>query len=115
MKMKTSAHQKVMVGLPGDAEQRKRTPICSGLLDYFPAACAAVSQLSLIGNEQHNPGEPMNWARSKSSDQADTIVRHLMERGTFDDDGVLHSVKVAWRALALAQTELEEVAGWRYE
>jgi hypothetical protein len=30
-----------------------------------------------------------------------------MERGTFDTDGVRHSVKAAWRALAEAQMELE--------
>ena len=31
-----------------------------------------------------------------------------MERGTLDGDGVSHSAKVAWRALALLQTEIEE-------
>ena len=87
-------------------------PIASGLLDYFPAACAAVAELSLIGNEQHNPGEPLHWARGKSTDQADTIVRHLLERGLVDDDGVRHSTKLAWRALALLQEELEAQAGW---
>jgi hypothetical protein len=49
----------------------------------------------------------MHWAREKSTDHADCIVRHLVERGAVDSDGVRHSVKVAWRALALAQTEIE--------
>jgi hypothetical protein len=33
-----------------------------GLLDYFPKACAYVSFVSMMANEQHNPGEPMHWA-----------------------------------------------------
>lgn len=95
------------MSLPTDAAQRKALPIVSGCLDYFPDALVAVAELSRIGNEQHNPGEPLHWARGKSGDEADALVRHLMQRGTVDTDGVLHSVKVAWRALALAQKELE--------
>jgi hypothetical protein len=76
-------------------------------LDYFPAACAAVAHVSYVANQQHNPGQPMHWAREKSTDQADCLVRHLTERGTFDDDGLRHTAKVAWRALALLQEELE--------
>jgi hypothetical protein len=94
--------------LPTDAQARKDIPIVRGLLDYFPAACAAVAELSRIGNEQHNPGEEMHWARGKSSDHADCAVRHLMERGTVDTDKVRHSAKAAWRALANLQIELEE-------
>ncbi|KAF1711076.1 hypothetical protein CSC70_03885 [Pseudoxanthomonas kalamensis DSM 18571] len=30
-----------------------------------------------------------------------------MQRGTVDTDGVRHSAKVAWRALALLQKEIE--------
>jgi len=110
-----SPHQNVMLNLPTDAAERKQMPVCSGLLDYFPMACAAVAELSLIGNQQHNPGEPLNWARGKSTDQADTIVRHLMERGTLDTDSIRHSTKVAWRALAMLQEELEALEGWSPE
>jgi Domain of unknown function (DUF5664) len=94
--------------LPQDPAERKRIPIASGVLDYFPAALAEVARVSHAGNEQHNPGEPLHWARGKSMDQADTIVRHLMERGTVDTDGMRHSAKMAWRALALLQLEMEE-------
>ncbi len=94
--------------LPMDAGLRKEIPMCRGMLDYFPDACAAVANLSHVGNEQHNPGEPLHWAREKSTDHADCIVRHLVERGTIDTDGIRHSTKVAWRALALLQTEIEE-------
>lgn len=94
--------------LAGDAAARKNVPMARGLLDYFPNACAAVAELSRVGNKQHNPGEPMHWARDKSTDHADCIVRHLLDRGTIDTDGQRHSTKIAWRALALLQTELEE-------
>lgn len=86
---------------------RKNQPVVSGCLDYFPAALLAVAELSRIGNDQHNPGQPMHWARAKSGDEADACVRHLLERGTMDSDGVRHSTKAAWRALANLQKELE--------
>jgi hypothetical protein len=95
------------VALPTDPKERKNIPMVQGLLDYFPAALAAVSDVSRIGNEQHNPGQPMHHARGKSTDHADCIVRHLLDRGTVDTDGARHSAKVAWRALALLQEELE--------
>jgi hypothetical protein len=99
-----------MPNLPTDPRDRKERPITRGVLDYFPDAIAAVSNVSFVGNEQHNPGEEMHWARDKSSDHADCIARHLIERGTADNDGLLHTAKLAWRALALLQTELEERA-----
>lgn len=97
--------------LPIDPAQRKSIPMATGLLDYFPLALAEVAKLSLIGNRQHNPGQPMHWARGKSTDHADTILRHLIDRGTIDTDGVRHSTKVAWRALAMLQQELEDAGG----
>lgn len=81
--------------------------MCGGLLDYFPAALAAVAAHSMAGNAKHNPGQPLHWARDKSLDHADCITRHLVERGGFDPDGTRHSAALAWRALALLQTELE--------
>jgi hypothetical protein len=83
--------------------------MATGLLDYFPDACAAVAHVSWTGSKQHNIGQPMHWSRDKSQDHADCIVRHLVERGDLDTDGERHSAKVAWRALALLQLELEEV------
>lgn len=94
--------------LPIDNAARKAIPVCRGMLDYFPAAIAEVSRVSQAGNDQHNPGEDIHWARGKSMDHADCIVRHLMERGTMDEDGMRHSAKLAWRALALLQQELED-------
>lgn len=77
------------------------------MLDYFPDALVAVSNLSYVGNEQHNKGKPLHWDRSKAGDEADTLIRHFLQRGTVDVDGVRHSAKMAWRALALLQKEIE--------
>jgi len=96
-----------MTLLSTDAKERKGVPVTTGVLDYFPLAIVEIARLSKAGNDQHNPGEPLHWAKEKSTDHADCIVRHLIERGTFDSDGMRHSAKVAWRALALLQIELE--------
>lgn len=37
-------------------------------------------------------------------------MRHFVERGKLDSDGLRHSAKMAWRALALLQKELEREA-----
>lgn len=92
--------------------KRKAQPITRGALDYFPDALLAVAELSRIGNEQHNPGEPLHWAKEKSTDHADCLVRHLLERGQIDPtSGLSHTVSVAWRALALLQTEIDAQRG----
>lgn len=96
-----------MTTLTTDAKSRKAIPIATGFIDYFPDAIAAVAQLSQIGNDQHNPGKSLFWDRSKSGDESDCLMRHFLERGTIDTDGVKHSTKVAWRALAMLQKEIE--------
>lgn len=93
--------------LPSDASERKHVPLHSGLVKYFPDALIAIADLSWRGNEQHNPGQPLHWSREKSSDHEDCLMRHHFEAGTFDKDGVRHSTKRAWRALAALQLEIE--------
>lgn len=93
--------------LPADPKERKGAPIYSGVVRYFPDALVAVAQLSKVGNDQHNPGQPLHWAREKSTDHHDCILRHITDAGTLDSDGVRHSTKVAWRALAALQVEIE--------
>lgn len=95
------------MSLPTEASERKDIPIFRGVLMYFPDAIAAVAALSQAGNEQHNPGSELHWDRSKSGDEHDALVRHLMEAGELDTDGQRHSAKVAWRALAALQKEIE--------
>jgi len=90
------------------ATLRKDTPVFAGVLNYFPDAVRAVAQCSKIGNDQHNPNKPLHWDRSKSGDELDALTRHLLEAGTVDADGIRHSTKVAWRALANLQKEIEK-------
>ena len=89
------------------AADRKAMPVCTGCLDYFPDALLEVSRVSKAGNDQHNPGEPLHWAKEKSTDEPDALLRHLIDRGKRDTDGQRHSAKVAWRALAMLQREIE--------
>jgi hypothetical protein len=89
------------------AKERKETPIFSGVLMYFPDAIREVAQCSFKGNEQHHSDKPLHWDRSKSGDELDALTRHLMDAGTLDTDGVRHSAKIAWRALANLQKEIE--------
>src|SRR3990167_5936603 len=93
--------------LPTAGDLRKKFPVASGVMDYFPDALVAISNVSWTGNEQHNPGQELHWARGKSADEADTMIRHFLQRGSLDSDGVRHSAKMAWRALALLQKEIE--------
>lgn len=89
-------------------QERKKRPVFMGVLNYFPNALAEVAYTSFVGNEQHNPGQKLHWAKEKSTDHEDALVRHLLSRGTRDTDGVRHSAKVAWRALAMLEMEIEE-------
>jgi len=93
--------------LPDAPAERKKYPVASGVLDYFPDALVALSNVSWRGNEQHNPGQPLHWARGKSSDESDTMIRHFLQRGSLDSDGIRHSAKMVWRALAILQKEIE--------
>jgi hypothetical protein len=103
------------VTLPTDSNMRKEYPLFRGCLRYFPAALAGVARTSKLGNDKHNPGEPMHHARGKSTDHGDCIIRHLIDvedllarltRGDKDvtSRAVLDEVnQMTWRALALSQ------------
>lgn len=104
--------QNVLRELPNLPGPRKTMPIATGVLDYFPLAMAEIARISKAGNDQHNPGQPLHWNRGKSSDHADCVVRHLIERGTIDTDGMRHTGKAAWRMMALLQEELEAEQGF---
>ncbi len=88
--------------------KRKQMPVFTGVLRYFPDAIKEVAKVSYTGNQQHHPDKPLHWDRNKSTDELDALSRHLIDAGTFDEDGMRHSAKVAWRALANLQKELEE-------
>jgi hypothetical protein len=88
-------------------QKRKEIPLYRGLVKYFPDALCEVARVSYIGSKQHHPDEDIHWDRDKSTDDLDALMRHLMENGMHDIDGVRHSAKVAWRALAHLQKEIE--------
>lgn len=91
---------------------RKRYPIFTGVITYFPDALMEISQASLAGNKQHVPGEPLHWDRTKSTDDIDAMMRHLIDHAKgikYDDDGVLHLSKAGWRLLAVLQKQIEEL------
>lgn len=91
--------------------ERKRFPIYSGVLAYFPDALARVAEVSFMGNEKHNPGQPLHWSRQKSADHKDCAARHLIqsqwedltEQGAED-----HLAEAAWRILAALQIREEQ-------
>jgi len=93
------------------AEERKGIPVYSGFVKYFPRAILAVARLSKVANDQHNPGEPLHWAKEKSQDEPDALMRHMIDDvlgEAQDTDGILHKTKMAWRAMANLERELEK-------
>lgn len=84
--------------LPNDSAERKTYPLYTGLVKYFPDALALVANLSWKGNQQHHPDKPLHWDKSKSTDELDALMRHLLEE---------EWEAVAWRALANLQREID--------
>ena len=73
--------------------KRKQMPVFTGVLRYFPDAIKEVAKVSYAGNQQHHPDKPLHWDRNKSTDELDALSRHLIDAGTFDEDGMRHSAK----------------------
>lgn len=95
-----------------NSNDRKNRPVFSGVLQYFPDAIMEISHHSKKGNDKHNPGQPLHWAKEKSKDHADCIARHLIDIGPSwdaldEETQSYHASALAWRALALLQTVLE--------
>lgn len=96
--------------LDNKAQERKNTPVFSGVIKYFPLALKEIAKASAQGQKQHNPDKPLAWDRSKSGDELDAMMRHLLDHASgedFDDDGVRHIVKCGWRILAFIQKTME--------
>ncbi len=100
--------------LPTDDKARKALPIWTFLMEYFPDAFLATVGVAVAGNDQHNPGQPLHWAREKSTDQMNTAFRHMFDygRGTpRDTDGQWHLAKAIWRLSAQLQLDIEAERG----
>ena len=91
-----------------DSKQRKMMPVVSGVLDYFPDAIAAVAYVSYLGNQKHNPGQDLHWARGKSDDHIDCLGRHLLSRGGVDQEGIMEYAEMVWRGMASLQLYIEK-------
>ncbi len=103
------------MSLPTDAKERKDIPVYSGFVCYFPDAIAEVAKLSKAGNDQHNPGKPLHWDRSKSGDERDALMRHVIDGACImvgDEDAldlaILEARAVAWRSMADLQKLCEQ-------
>lgn len=97
--------------LPTDAKERKNIPVYSGFIMYFPDAIAEVAKLSKEGSDQHTPGAPVHWDRSKSGDEMDALCRHMLDGARelqLLDERIEHQRAVAWRAMAQLQKLCEE-------
>ena len=87
------------VGLPEDAQARKNIPVYTAFVKYFPDAMVEVAKLSVKGNAQHNTPEKIWWDKSKSTDELDAMLRHMLE-GDW--------AAMAWRSLAHLQRVIDQ-------
>ena len=97
------------------AQDRKTYPLYEGLFGYFRDALYRVARVSWVGNQQHNPGQPLHWARGKSMDHMDCAFRHAGEfdENDFSDASEEAGGALCWRVLAVYQIYLERKYGLR--
>lgn len=97
------------------AEERKQYPVYEGVIGYFRDAIFRLAKVSYDGNQQHNPGQPLHWARGKSMDQLDCVLRHCMavDLNDMSDETEAHLASAFWRAGAILQLYLENKYGIR--
>ena len=95
---------------PTEDKARKKLALWAYITQYFPKALMAELGVAVAGNEQHNPGEPLHWAREKSKDQMNTAFRHMWDHAcgvTKDTDGQYHLAKAIWRLKAELELTIE--------
>lgn len=98
------------LGLPTTDKERKAMELWTFLMEYFPDTFLAVFGVSKAGNDQHNPGQRLHWARHKSTDHMNTAFRHMWDYGRGvkkDTDGQYHLAKAIWRLSAELQLLIE--------
>ena len=108
-----SCQESGLQGLPTADTERKQIRAFTGFVKYFPLAIAEVAKLSKVANEQHNPGSPVHWDLSKSQEELDSLMNHMLDYAcgveTDPVDGVGHLVKLAWRAMAQLERKLRGI------
>ena len=87
-----SAHRRI----GSNSEQRKRVPIYTGFIKYFPDAIIEVTKQSTRGMLQH---DTPTWNKDISKDELDALMRHMIEEDW---------AAVAWRAMANLQRKCDE-------
>lgn len=93
--------------------RRKDQPVTEGFFKYCPAAIRLASEISRLGNDKHNPGEPLHHARDKSGDHLDCVGRHLLDADSVDgDSGIIEAVNAFWRLGMYIQEKCEREYGW---
>ena len=84
--------------LPNGSAERKEYPLGSVWFGQFPSAMVALARHSWEGNNKHNPGMSLRDDRTKSNDDLECALRHLLE----GDYRGAH-----WRVARLHQKQLE--------
>jgi hypothetical protein len=96
---------------PGAKLDANKAPVAQGVLQYFPRALIAVSNVSGVGARKYA------WKGWESVENgfnrySDALGRHLLAEeteGELDSDtGCLHAAQVAWNALARLELLLKE-------
>ncbi len=96
---------------PGAKMDAGKAPITQGVLQYFPRALVAVSNVSLFGANKY---AWKGWEKVPDgiNRYSDALGRHLLAEvidGPIDDETqLLHASQVAWNALARLELMLRE-------
>jgi hypothetical protein len=110
---KLAALEKV---LPGKKLDNGKGPVIQGVVQYFPKALLAVSNISKYGADKYSLSyDDINWRRVEGgfNRYSDALGRHLL--GEYIDGPVdpeskkLHCAMVAWNALARLELLLKEL------
>jgi hypothetical protein len=119
--------------LPTNDKERKNLPIFKMICGYFPKALREVTRVCVANNVRYNSDRKpndINWARGKSTQQMDSLFRHILEH---EVDGLVFEelppevqaacgpgfervyvlAEAAWRALAALELEIEAREGMR--
>lgn len=91
-------------------DPRKRQPLYSGCLSYFPRALLAVSRVSFEANSKHNGDHPLYWSKGRSTDQPDAAARHMLTPFEIDPEtNEFHLASAVWRMAAFLEIALEAI------